>query len=308
MAFKYGQALYPLDPVDDQTLLRLCDPALFKLADYLRFVITKYADAAVQAVVQLPPQTSIKHVIEQVVPVDPDTIAKVDQFQFPLLCIWPKSAKYGERTLNWTLDTRTLGLAYVMPPLTGHQAVRWAPLLTAVSHICNAAMKAGHDVDYNDDERVLVSNRITSARLVSAEFGHFDFAGKGQPPFFPAWVAELEVAEKVEPYSAGLSDFDGADVVADNHPVDLYETAVAANAAVADTALQVLDTANFLVGDLVVIGAGTAREEEVSVAAIPDATHLTLSAPGLAFAHTAAQADKVRQISPPVVRVATDVG
>lgn len=310
MAFIYGGSSYPLDVGSNSTLLPVCDPALAKILSFLRFVIGKYANAAVTAALSVPSTdrstVNIQSAIEQTVPIDPDTIARSEQFQFPLFAGWSKSTRYGDKTLNWTMDTRTIGLAYILPPFTSHQSILWTPLLNSVSQICNAAIKAGHDVDYNDDERIFFDNRITAARLVSADFGHYDFAGKQTPPYFPAWVAELEIVEKQQPLSTGLDDFAGADIVVTQQAEDDVSTRVAANAAASDTTLQVVSTVGFFDLDVAVIGAGTVREETVSIVTVVDATHFTVSA--LAFAHTAVQADTVARKPVTIVSAKTDVG
>jgi hypothetical protein len=153
-------------------------------------------------------------------PIDPDTIARAEELQFPALCGWPKSTQYNSKTLNWIADKRTIGLAYILPPLAAYQAILWTPALNSISQICNAAIKAGHDVGYNSDERIVADNFITSARLMSAEFGHYDFAGKKTPPYFPAWVAELELMGDADAHTVGLDDLVGTDITVQRTTAD----------------------------------------------------------------------------------------
>lgn len=310
MGFQYGKSVYPLDVGTNTSLLPVCDPALAKVLDYLRFAIRKYADPAVLAALQIPTTdvtaATIQSAVQQVVPIDPDTIARHEQFQFPLLAGWSKSTKYDDKSLNWTLDKRTIWLAYILPPLTGYQSVIWTPLLNAVSHICHTALRAGGDVDYRSGERIAADNIINSIRLVSADFGHYDFAGKQTPPYFPAWVAELELVEQQAAYTTGLTPFAGADVTITQQALDDVSTIVAANAAIGATTLQVASTDGFNALDVATVGAGTAREETVSIVAIVDATHFTVSA--LSFAHTSAQADVVARKPVTMLQAKSDVG
>lgn len=312
MGFQYGSTVYPLVAGEATSLLPVCDPALAKILDYLKFAILKYANAAIIATVAIPETddsaTTIQSAIRQVAPIDPDTIARAEQWQFPLWCGWSKSVKYNHKTLNWVCDVRRVGLAYILPPLTASQSIRWLPILNSISEICNAALAAGHDVDYNDNERILVDNQITAARLISADFGAYDFAGSGKPPYFPAWVADLELEKKQSSYTTGLVDFDGADIVATHQSDDDLSTTIAANASIGATSILVASSAGFHELDVVVIGKDTVREEEVVVTAIPDATHLTIGAPGLAIAHTLAQADAVARKPVQIINAKSDVG
>lgn len=313
MAFQYGKAIFPLDAGTNTSLLPVCDPALAKILDYLRFAIRKYAETAILSAIRTTKPIDrdeyvLSSAVMQVVPVDPSTIAGIEQLQFPLWCGWPKSTKYGSRTLNWVQDVRTIGLAYVLRPFVAHQAILWTPLLNSISQICNAALTTGHDPDYNGDERVLLQNKITSAKLISADFGHYDFAGKATPPFFPAWVAELELTEQVQPYSAGVASFDGADVTVTQQAYDDVLTRIASNAAQGATSIQVVSTEGFRDLDVIVLARGTAREEAISIVTVDDATHFTLDASGLAFAHAAADADAVERKPITIVQAKTDVG
>jgi hypothetical protein len=298
LAFQYGATVYPLDVGANSSLLPVCDPALAKILDYLRFVLRKYAERAFLSTFAIPAtdrtKVAIESVVEQVAPIDPDTIALSEQFTFPLLCGWPKSVKYNHRTLNWICDVRTVGLAYILSPLAAHQSVLWTPFLNSVSQICNGALKAGHDDDYNDGERIVADNKITSAILKTADFGHFKFGDKQTPPYFPAWVAELELIEQQTPYTVGLTPLQGIDLTVKQQALPDLATRVTADASAAATSLQVASSDGFVEFDAVRIGEGTAREEVAIVSAVPDTTHLSLAS-GLSFAHTAAQADVVKR-------------
>lgn len=312
MGFQYGASVYPIDPSGAPTLLSVCDPALAKILDFLKFSILKYANAAVTTMLSIPSTdrstVTIQSAVGEVIPVDPDTVAKVYELQLPLLCGWPVSTKYDDRTLNWTSDIRLIRLAYVLPAFTVMQSAFWSPLLNSISQICNAALKAGHDVDYNADERILKANSISAARLVSAEFGSYDLHNKREPPYFPCWIGELELVQQVQPYSVGDIPFAGADFTASHQQRGNISTFISADAIVGATTIRIGSTTDVQEKDILRIGEGTGRDEQVSVVTITDGTHLVIAAPGLAFAHTSAQADTVTRVPVQIIDAKSDVG
>lgn len=312
MAFQYGATVFPVAAGTAVTLLPSCDPSLAKLIDYTAFMIRRYLDDAVVDVADLKKTDNqaipIESAIEMVAPVNPDTIARAEQFQFPLWCMWRKSAVYSERTGNWIQDVSMVGAAYIFPPLSAIQSIRLTSALTSVSQIVNYAINTGHDPAYNSDERIVRDNNISKVRLLSADFGHFDFAGKQTPPYFPAWVGEIELTEQQTPYVVGLTNLTGSDVTVTHQAKDSASTIITANAAIGATSIQLASSAGFIAGNTVEIGHGTARAEFAIVNSVPNATHIVIAAPGLVFAHTAAQADAVTESPVTIVSAKTEVG
>ena len=79
-------------------------------------------------------------------------------------------------------------------------------------------------------------------------------------------------------------------------------TTVNADSASGQRTLNVASSTNFVGGDYIIIGSGTARQEYARVVRIPDATHIVVDR-NLTNTHTAAQADTVRNkcdVWPPV--------
>lgn len=308
-AFKYGNTVFPIQN-SSPTLLTSCDPSLAKILDYLSTMITAYAGEALLSLGEIRATDNqampLQRAVAMVAPIEPDTIAKVEQFQFPLVCAWRKSAKYEERTANWISDVTKLGFAYILPPLTGHQSIIYTPFLNSVAQLCNYALNTGHDVAYNNDERIALNNNISRLRLLTGTFGSYDFAGKGLPPYWPAWVAEIELTEQQTPYVVGIPSLTGTDFTVTQQEKET-STVITADAALAATSIQVGSTAGIGPKDVLVIGLGTARQELVTVDSVTDVTHLALQS-GLAFAHTAAQGDAVQTPPLTMIQARTDVG
>lgn len=220
MTWQYGAAVYPIPTVTPATsLLASCDPALAKLLDFFSFMLTTYAGDAIVGASGGGTESPITAAVVQVAPIDPTTIAKAEQWQFPGLFGWRKSSKYNERSLNWRQDTTLLGIAYVLPPLSPSQQVRMLPLLTSVGHIISYALHQGFDPGYNAGEKVIASNSITQARLISAEFGQLAF-DDAKPSYFPTWVGEVELIEQTLPNTTGLDTLVGTDVTVSQQDSD----------------------------------------------------------------------------------------
>lgn len=211
MAFQIGGAQFPLVAApSNPSLLKVADPALAKILDFFSYMITTYVGDALVAAAALG-HAPITDAVAQVAPINPDVIAKAEQWQFPLLCGWRQSSKDNDRTLNWRQGVAMVGLAYILPPLSPTQRVTLEPILSAVGKVCNYAFAQGTDPGYNAGERIFLTASISRARLMTEQFGTFKFSD-AKEDYFPSWLGELEVTEQVEPYTVGLSDFAGADL------------------------------------------------------------------------------------------------
>lgn len=211
MAFKIGGAVFPLVAApSNPSLLKVADPGLAKILDFFSFMVTTYVGDALLAAAALS-SAPIGDAVAQVAPINPDVIAKAEQWQFPLLCGWRQSSKDNDRTLNWRQGVATVGLAYVLPPLSPTQRACLDPILSAVGKVCNYAFAQGSDPGYNVGENIFITTSISRARLMTEQFGTFKFSD-AKEDYFPSWLGELEVSEQNEPYTVGLDDFDGADI------------------------------------------------------------------------------------------------
>jgi hypothetical protein len=158
-------------------------------------------------------------------------------------------------------------------------------------------------------EALVVGNeaypRTVSLARGSAAWGALDLRGKHGAYLFPrvGRSGTTVLTTGVEVHIRRILTYAGAGTLGNGHPGDIVSltgnTLVAQSTFVnADTAaitysLNVASTASFAVNDLLIIGGGTAREEWARVGRITSGTVFGLDRP-LQFAHTAAQADTVR--------------
>lgn len=214
MAFTYGQVDYPLDTQSSGTsLLAVCDPLVTDILGFLSAVITAYAgDALIGASSSgFAPITSA---VATTVSIDPETIAKVDQFKFPLLAVWRKNVKYAQQTQTWVQDRSRLGIAYILPPLTVVQSVRLLPILNSVSQIVNRCIRLGYDSNYQDGTTIF-SKAVPL--MQSGEYQRFPF---GDTMDFHAWTGDLEVWEQVTASSDGFSPLTGHSIIVTDESIE----------------------------------------------------------------------------------------
>lgn len=212
--FKVGAVTFPLPAAtSNPSLLKTADPALAKVLDFFSFMLTTYIEDALVSFATLS-NAPIGAAVAQVAAINPDAIAKAEQWQFPLLCGWRQSNRDNDRTLNWRAAVETIGLAYILPPLSPTQRITLEPVLAAVGKVCNYAFTQGTDPGYNSGESILAANLISRARLMAEQFGAFKF-DDSKETYWPSWTGELEIVEQTEPYTPAseVSDLLGIDTI-----------------------------------------------------------------------------------------------
>ncbi len=224
--FKFGTTVFPLvSPGADGTLLSTCDASLEAALDYWEAMLNRYLGTALIDVCSsaFAPITSN---VAYKTPIDPTEIMREVQLQFPLLAVWRKSSTIDERTANWDVKASRWGVAYVLPPLSGGQLERISPVLNAVESILINRTRQAFDPTYLDGAQIWKNAGIDTISFRSSSFGRFEF---GDNMDFHAWTAELDVDERVTPYTGGLNPLTGSDIqIFDNsvqpgNPVDLVD-------------------------------------------------------------------------------------
>lgn len=227
--FKYSATSFPIaTPAAGASLLSTCDPVIAKLLDFIGYRIQTYVGGALVAA-SGSGNAPITASVGSKVPIDPVTIAKVEQFKFPILAIWRKTSKYDQRTTNWDQETSRVGIAYILPPLTAAQSSKLQSVLVAVGRVVHTSFAQGFDPGYNSGERVFSTEDTARSRLMSAEYAHFPFEGNTD---FHAWIGEAEIAELTVPDTDNLHDFTGTDTVITDesvepgNPIDVVDLAL----------------------------------------------------------------------------------
>jgi hypothetical protein len=162
---------------------------------------------------------------------------------------------------------------------------------------------------WTDLVTVISDQAITRPNIVSAtldlrtKFGAYIFAKHGRVGTTALTVGVQFRVNRVPnnngvPHPASLAPLGPGLTAATNG-----NTTVNTDSSSGQRVLQVAAVTNFVIGDFVIIGSGTARQEYARVARIDGGTVDLIMDRNLSFTHTAAQADTVRNkcdVYPPV--------
>ena len=160
---------------------------------------------------------------------------------------------------------------------------------------------------WTDLVSVIASQAITRPNIVTAtldlrtKFGAYLFARHGRAGT-TALTAGVQFRVNRVPSNNAVEHPSSLAPLGPGLTAAANSTTVNVDSASGQRTLQVVSSTGFLAGHYILIGGGTAREEWARVARIPGATSMVLDR-NLKFAHTAAQADTVRNqadIYPPV--------
>lgn len=205
-AFKYASVNFPLRAQDPEAdLLSTCDPTVAKLLDFFQSVLETYVSPALIGAASAG-FAPIMQMVGVTVPIDPSLISKVDQLQLPILAVWRKKSTKSQRTANWQQSAWTMGVAYILPPLSAEQAIKLHPILNAVEQALSNRIHYGFDPNFNDGERIFLDNDIAACRIVSSEIGRWDVS---KDLDFHGWFGELELIEQEMPTTEGLEKLSG---------------------------------------------------------------------------------------------------
>jgi hypothetical protein len=214
--FKFGGTTYPVTSSTANTLLQDADPVVFYLLDFYAAMLATHVGTrlvAEAAAVGAP----VASVVAYKVPLDPGPFLLEEGFQFPLLCIYRRTSQLNERTTQKRHVTTELVVEYILPPLTGGQAERIAPVLTAVERILDARTQQGYDPTYTPPGSTLGANvralcGLETIGFKSTRFGAY--AGSDDLTFL-SWQGTIEVAELMGKAAGAFVQLAGADVALD---------------------------------------------------------------------------------------------
>lgn len=204
-AFRYGNVNYPLPSQPaDTNLLAVCDPTVAKLLDFFQSILGTYVARAFLSASQ--GVTPITDMIGTAISIDPSLISKVDQLKPPIFAVWRKKSTKSQRTANWQHSVWTMGTAFILPPFSAEQAIKFHPILNAIEQTISSRVHYGFDPSYNDGERICLDNNIAAFRVLSSEIGRWDVS---KDLDFHGWFAELELTEQEMPTTEGLEKLSG---------------------------------------------------------------------------------------------------
>ena len=213
-AFQNAGAVYPLDPDSVNSLLRDADPALFFGLDFWSFLITHYLGDRLIAAAKRANFAGLEAAVAQRYPWEPDLELAGNQFKFPLLAVWRKTAQHKRTTVGWESDRGTFDLLYALPPLTAGQAEQLLPILHAIAAVIRHGTTQSFDPAYTPPGGNLGDSPWDKTFAGIAEFG-FDESTFGLLPGtgnlkFPALIMSGYTLER--DFRLPGQTFDGADL------------------------------------------------------------------------------------------------
>lgn len=222
--FTFGGVHYPLAAQSSgASLLSTCDPSLYHLLAFTKYVLETYIGAALTGAAATA-AAPITATVAQAIAVDPSLITTAAALKFPLLAAWRGDETAKWRTENWFHRETRVQLAYILPTLTAAQMIKLAPILAGVSAVIADRIAHGSDPGYSSGASLFSLTTFEAMGLTSGQYGAFQWEGSDGGAgdlVFPAWTGTILLTERVMPDTTDLGTFAGADMaIADQPPTD----------------------------------------------------------------------------------------
>lgn len=205
-----GVTLPTTTPATGADLLGTCDPWLAAALPYFKHCLNRALArpyAAAMAGQVLTGATTAACV--ETLPVDPAPYLASRALRLPLLCGYPVSATFAERTMHHERMAVTYRLDYLLQPVTHDQAQRVAPVLQAAAGVLMQAIRRGSSASYQSGADVWTDTLVEYVRCTGATFGIFDRADLAHP--LPALSLTVEVGCRTyDDTAAGLPFWGGS--------------------------------------------------------------------------------------------------
>jgi hypothetical protein len=196
-AFQMGKAELPLGAAATGTLVRVTDPALYHLLEYLAWGLQRHIGARLAAEA-VGVQAGITAAVLGKVWRDPAPLLTSEQVPTPLLAVYRKSADVAEHTQVRARELSKVEVLYALPPLTAGGLERLSPILVAAARvILNFARTPQHEA-YTPPGGTLgqdigLLSGINYCQVTSYRFG--DVAAFAKGLYLPAVLLSLDLSE-----------------------------------------------------------------------------------------------------------------
>lgn len=205
-----GVTLPTTTPTTGADLLGTCDPWLAAALPYFQHCLNRALARPYAAAMagQVLTGTTTAACVETL-PVDPAPYLASRGLRLPLLCGYPVSATFAERTMQHERMAVTYRLDYLLHPVTHDQAQRVAPVLQAGAGVLMQAIRRGASASYQSGADVWPDTLVEYVRCTGATFGIFDRADLAHP--LPALSLTVEVGCRTfDDDAAGLPFWGGS--------------------------------------------------------------------------------------------------
>lgn len=208
--FAVGGVVLPLPSSTQQDFIRVADPALYYVANFLSSVLETYLGDAMRTRFGAEGLNIPGAVAGPPIYLEPTPFLTHDNLRFPLLAVYRKSETHDEHTASWEKAMGEWEFAYVLPHLTHVQELRLAPVLTAVRAVIKRAVSMGADPAYLSGASAWAVAGIQRAWLSRVAWGSYEFID--QVKTYRAIIGSLSIWERDMPVADAFEAFEGADV------------------------------------------------------------------------------------------------
>ncbi len=208
--FAVGGVTLPLTASTQQDFVRVADPALYYVGQFLASVLETYLGDAMRTRFGVEGLNIPGAVAGAPLYLEPTPFLTHEKLKFPLLAIYRKSEAHDEHTAAWEKAAGEWEFAYVLPHLTPVQETRLAPVLTAARSVIKRAVSMGADPAYLSGASAWAAAGIHRAWLSRCAWGSYEFVD--QVKTYRAIIGTLAIWERDMPVANAFELFDGANV------------------------------------------------------------------------------------------------
>lgn len=217
-AFQMGAAALPLAGASTGLLVRVADPALFHLVDFLAWGIERHVGARLIAEATSAGVTGISAAVRHKTYRDPAPLLTSEQAPLPILAGYRKTADMGDHTVTRGREMTKVEVMYVLPALTAGQSERLSPVLVAVSRVVFNFSRWLQHASYTPTggtagQNIRTLSGINFCAVRSVRFG--DVASFAKGLFMPAVACTLDLSEVETLNETLLTAYAGTDAEGD---------------------------------------------------------------------------------------------
>jgi len=209
--YQIGGSVAPLT-ITGNSLLEDCDPAIFHMLGYFRFVLdygfsTRWLSEAQAAGVNNISTTSC---VGEYVSYDPTEYFQTTQYKFPLLAMYRAEENYTEVTRSYFAAQGTVKVLFALPPLEAAQYNKLNPILVRMARAILDRNEQGWDPNYLNGQLVYQTAGIMGSKVENCSLGKIKKMDNSNL-YFPAFELTFTIDERRNEVAGAYSMLDGID-------------------------------------------------------------------------------------------------